>query len=457
MYADDTIAAIATPPGQGGVGIVRVSGPLCRQIAETVFARTAASTTWRSRHLYHGRIIDEDGAVVDEGLAVLMPQPHSFTGEDVLELHCHGSPTALRCVLKRVLSGGARVADPGEFTKRAFLNGRLDLAQAEAVIDLVRAQTDVAAALASEQLTGRLSACLSDLRAQLVHLKAMVETQIDFSEEEIDVRHDELVTLAMHCKTGVEVLINTYKHGLLIRDGVRVAIVGKPNVGKSSLLNALLGEDRAIVTPIAGTTRDSIDETADFEGIPVVLSDTAGLRELAHADTVERLGIERTSTKISEANLLLTVFDASAAIDAEDYTVLTTTTGLPRIIVLNKIDLGASPDAVRSLDLGDPVVLISVTERRGLADLRRAVVGHFTQGRNVERTGPVLTNLRHHDALTKTKASLELARESLCVGHPPDIVAVDIQDAIDHVGEITGAVTSEDILDRIFSEFCIGK
>jgi len=457
MYADDTIAAIATPPGRGGVGIVRVTGPLCRQIADRVFSRAHPSGGWSPRHLYHGRVIDEAGAVLDEGLAVLMLRPHSFTGEDVLELHCHGSPVALRRVLKRVLSCGGRLAEPGEFTKRAFLNGRLDLAQAEAVMELVHARTEAGAALASDQLTGRLSARLAELRAQLVHLKALVEAQIDFSEEDVAVDKDELVNMAVHSIDTIQALLDTYTHGLLIRDGVRVVIVGKPNVGKSSLLNALLGDERAIVTPIAGTTRDSIEETAEFDGVPVVLSDTAGLRELAHADAVERLGIQRTSTKIVEADLLLTVIDASCPIDAEDLAVLKTTNGLPRIIVLNKIDLGELASVRGGVVNGEAIVSISAKERRGLADLRRAVVGHVTEGKNLERTGPVLTNLRHHDALTKAKASLDFALESLRAGHPPDIVGVDVQDAIHHVGAITGVVTSEDILDRIFSEFCIGK
>lgn len=454
MYADDTIAAIATPAGPGGVGIVRISGPLAAAIARDLFSCTRAPGDWESHRLYRGRIVGAAGAVLDWGLAVMMRAPRSYTGEDVVELHCHGSPAVLRQVLARVLTCGARLAEPGEFTKRAFLNGRLDLAQAEAVIDLVHAHTDAGAAAAAQQLTGQLSEHLGVLRERLIGVKALLEAQIDFSEEDFEVDPAELLSLLDTCIVSVNELIDTYSHGRLLRDGIRVAIIGKPNVGKSSLLNALLGEERAIVTATAGTTRDTIEEVADFAGVPVVLTDTAGLRPLEEADGVERLGMERTAAKIADAQVLLAVLDASQTFDAHDEAVLAAAAGTPRMIVLNKIDLpirvcgrwGHEHDAVH----------VSAKTGAGLAELRRRVVALVTGDLKVDG-GPLVTNLRHHQALVNAGDSLRLARESIRERRPADLVAVDVQDAIDHIGTITGAVTSEEVLDRIFSEFCIGK
>jgi tRNA modification GTPase len=459
MYADVTIAAIATPPGAGGVGIVRVSGALVTQIANAVFARSQQAERWASHYLYHGRIVDAAGEVLDEGLGVMMRAPRSYTGEDVLELHCHGSPIVLRRVLARVLACGARLAEPGEFTKRAFLNGRLDLAQAEAVIDLIRARTDAGATLAARQLCGRLSAHVDALRTQLIRLKALLETQIDFSEEDVDVGRDDLLAVVGTSIVSISSLLDTYVRGKLVRDGVRVAIIGKPNVGKSSLLNALLGEERAIVTPIPGTTRDTIEEVADFEGIPAVLWDTAGLRDPDRADPVERVGMQRTAAKVAEAQVLLTVLDASLPLDAEDRNALHAGTGAAQVIVLNKIDLPMrmSESDVRALTNGHPAVRVSAKDGLGLEQLRRCVVTQAASGAAAANGGPVITNVRHVDALTKAARSLELAKQSIHERRSPELVAVDVQDAIDHVDSITGTITSEDVLDRVFSEFCIGK
>lgn len=458
MYADDTIAAIATPPGPGGVGIVRVSGSLCTGIVDRIFVRRSATAEWRSHHLYQGQIVDRDGGVLDQALAVRMAGPHSYTGEDVLELHCHGSPVLLRRVLARVLDCGARLAEPGEFTKRAFLNGRLDLAQAEAVIDLVRARTTAAAALATQQLTGHLSNSLNGVRSDLIRLKALLEAQIDFSEEDVVVEKDELLAVLDQCLEPVKVLIETYSQGHLVREGLQITIVGKPNVGKSSLLNALLGRDRAIVTPVPGTTRDAIDESADFDGIPVILSDTAGLRRRERADAVERLGMERTTAKMAQSEVLLVVLDGSAPLDGEDHAVLKQAADVPQIVVLNKSDLPKriTADALRN-EIGErQVATVSAKEGSGLGELRRSVVTLVTGGATMNGA-PVLSNLRHADALEKACVSLTFARESIRAARSPDLIAVDVQDAIDYVGAITGAVTSEEVLDRIFGEFCIGK
>jgi tRNA modification GTPase len=457
MYTDDTIAAIATPPGRGGVGIVRVSGSLAQQIAGTVVARTSGQPGWTSHRMYYGRVLDAEGRLLDSALAVLMRRPHSFTGEDILELHCHGSPAILRKVLARVLGCGARLAEPGEFTRRAFLNGRLDLTQAEAVLDVVRARTDAGAAVAVAHMCGSLSEHLGQLRNDLVHLKALLEAQIDFSEEDFAVDREQLLGSLNQCSNPIETLLGTYRRGKIIRDGAQVTIVGKPNVGKSSLLNALLGEERAIVTAVEGTTRDVIDEAVDFDGIPVVLSDTAGIRDQEPTDPVERIGVQRTVDKLAEAQVALTVFDASQPLDEHDHVVARAASGLSRVVVFNKIDLPAlmSVGEARQLAGTDPVVRVSAKKRIGLGDLRRAVVELL--GGTAQENGPLVTRIRHADALAKASRSLHLARQSVCDGRPADLIAVDVQDAIDHIAAITGAITSEDVLDKIFSEFCIGK
>lgn len=459
MYAEDTIAAIATPPGPGGIGVVRVSGPFSAAVARGLFAPSHPPTAWASHHLYHGHIVDEDGGVLDEGLAVLMRRPHSYTGEDVLELHCHGSPVVLRQVLRRVLRRGVRLAEPGEFTRRAFLNGRLDLAQAEAVMEVVRARTAAGAALATQQLAGRLSAHLANLRTQLVGLKAWLETQIDFAEDEAAASSEPTLPAYDACIVTIQRLIDTFSQGSLVREGVRVAIIGKPNVGKSSLLNALLGTDRAIVTPVPGTTRDSIEEAADFEGVAVILTDTAGLRAPERADPIERLGIERTTAKMAAADFLLPVLDGSAALDAEDLVMLQAAAGMPQVVALNKSDLprGLAEGELAAALGGRAAVAVSAKDGAGLDWLRRAVIAQVSAGKGFETGEPVLVSVRHRDALEKACASLHLAREAIRHGLPADLIAVDVQDAVDYISQITGEITSEDVLDRIFSEFCIGK
>jgi tRNA modification GTPase len=459
MYADDTIAAIATAPGQGGIGIVRVSGQLSSQIASVVFQRARPGSSWRKHQLYFGTILSPDGPVIDHGLAVLMHRPQSYTGEDVLELHCHGSPVVLRTVLAAVLSQGARLAEPGEFTKRAFLNGRIDLTQAEAVVDLVRARSSTAAIVAAQQLGGALGAQLDRLRSELVRLKALVEVQIDFSDEDVTVDPRDLLAIADICIADMRRLVDSYGHGKVLRDGVRVAIVGKPNVGKSSLLNALLGEERAIVTELAGTTRDTIEEWADFNGFPVSLTDTAGLREEPPTDPVEQIGIARTSATMAIADMVLVVLDASTQLDQEDEAVMAATRGQPRVLVLNKTDLTeiVSPGDVAGLCDSDPVVRVSARRLNGLDGLRRAVLSRLFDSSSSQEDQVVLTNVRHHDALAKACQSLELARGSMREGQPPDIVAVDVQDSIDCLNEVTGVVTPDTVLDTIFRDFCIGK
>jgi len=450
MYAHDTIAAVATPPGQGGVGILRVSGPEAATIGTTVFRRRV-SGPWQSHRLYTGRVVDLNDTVIDYGLAVLMRQPHSYTGEDVFELHCHGSPVVLRAALAALLRAGARAAEPGEFTKRAFLNGRLDLAQAEAVAALIQARTPEGAEQARDQLFGHLSRHLDLARERLIRIKGHLEVQIDFSDED-GVGEIDLAGGISGLISGIDDLVRTYARGRLLREGVRVAIVGRPNVGKSSLLNALLGEERAIVTPIPGTTRDVIEEAVDFDGVPVVLVDTAGVREAP--GEVERIGVERARQVAATADVILVVIDAAA----EPVEPLPVQIERERaILVFNKVDLPLAwcEERLRELEVEFRLVRVSAKTGAHLDALRAAVVSSVC---TVPLDGlPVLTTARQCDALGKARESLALALDGLQRGAAPELIAVDVQAALDHIGSVTGIVTSEDVLDRIFREFCIGK
>jgi len=447
MYEADTIAAIATPPGPGGIGVVRASGPAAERLADAVFRRHRTGV-WATHRLYHGRIVDADGAAIDEGLATLMRAPHSYTGEDVLELHCHGSPVLLQRVLQSLLHRGARPARAGEFTKRAFLNGKLDLAQAEAVAELVHARTADAANAAADQLFGRLSAHLATLRQQLIRAKGHLEVGIDFSEEDVALDDTALADDLERARADVAALLRTYARGRLLRQGLRVAITGRPNVGKSSLLNALLGAERAIVTPIPGTTRDVIEASADFDGVPVVLYDTAGLRDAS--DDVERIGVDRARAIAAGADVVLVVLDTSRSL-APQRALLDE--GAP-IAVLNKIDL---PPAWSADELAGfhPSVGVSATQPAGI-DALRQIVTHRAM-RSWSDHLPTLTSARQHQALVQVEASLARAVAALSDRLPPDLVAVDVQAALEHVGAVTGIVTSDEVLDAVFHEFCIGK
>jgi tRNA modification GTPase len=448
MYVADTIAAIATPAGIGGIGIIRVSGPLAPRIADAIFQRRRP-TEWESHRLYHGRLVTAEGVPIDDGLAVLMRAPRSYTGEDVLELHCHGSAAVLRVALETVLRQGARAAEKGEFTKRAFLNGKLELTQVEAVADVVHARTAEGAAQATEQLCGHLAHLLEKLRQDLIRVKAHLEVGIDFSEEEVRLDVQAIDQGLRSVLQAVTSLLDTYARGRIMREGMRVAIAGRPNAGKSSLLNALLGEDRAIVTDIPGTTRDVIEERADFHGVSVVLSDTAGIR--AAPNEVERIGIERARDLAASADVTVLVID-QAAIPEPPIVPL----GANVLPVLNKSDLpsGWSAGAVTDL-LGASVLRVSATTMIGLDALRQAVVERVAAA---PRDGlPVLTRSRQRDALLKARDALMLALQGVADDAAPELVAVDVQAALDHIGSVTGVVTSEEVLDAVFAEFCLGK
>ena len=450
MYEVDTIAAIATPPGPGGIGVVRVSGPLATALAETVFAGRRTGS-WHSHRLYAGGIRGADGAVVDTGLAVLMRAPNSYTGEDVLELHCHGSPVVLEQVLRALLAGGARPAQAGEFTKRAFLNGKLDLTQAEAVMALVGARTADAAQVAAAQLSGGLGARLGDIRARLVRAKAHVEAQLDFGDEDVGLDPAALAGDVAAAATEVDALLATAARGELLQRGLRVALRGRPNAGKSSLLNALVGSARAIVTAEPGTTRDVIEVGIDVAGVPVVLVDTAGVRDTA--DAIERLGVARAEEAAATADVVLLVLDTARPL-AEQTALLGRGDA---VAVLNKCDLPPRWSATEEATVAaaHPCVRVSATAPFGLDALRQALLARA--GAQWADNLPPLTSARQREALARVAGSLAAARAALEAGLPPELIAVDLQAALEHIGTVTGAVTSEDVLDAIFREFCIGK
>ena len=462
MYERDTIAAIATPPGQGGIAVLRLSGPVAEEIAHKIFRPLRPPDVFHSHHLYVGSVIDpQTGKSLDEGLLTIMRAPRSYTGEDVAEVHCHGGGFLARYVLAVLLRQGARLARPGEFTERAFLNGRLDLSQAEAVLDLIQSKSEQGLHLAWEQMSGRLSALYLSFRERLLRLIAYVEAFLDFPEDDIPERtQKELESELTRLVTDVTTLATTYTQGKVYRDGVRAAIVGKPNVGKSSLLNLLLGTERAIVTAIPGTTRDVLEETVVVGGIPLLLWDTAGLRE--SEDEVERIGVARAQMGVKEADIVLAVFDASRPFDSDDEIVLAVIAGKPCIPILNKTDLPvifSAADLERRLLSTNILLSFSAITGQGMSDLTervQALVFGATQAEE-QTTGAIVSKVRHHDQLIKTEQCLNNALLGLHSALPIDIVTVDLRSALDHIGEITGHITSENILDRIFQDFCIGK
>jgi tRNA modification GTPase len=454
---EDTIAALATATGEGGVAVVRISGRLALGILSSVFRRKGGGPVV-PRRLYYGEILDpETGSVIDSGLSVYMPAPNSYTGEDVVEIHCHGGFLLPKKVLSACLSCGARLASPGEFTLRAFLNGKLDLAQAEAVCDLVNAETDEALRVARGQLQGELSRRICELKEEALDILAEVEAQIDFPEEGIE-GYSGLCGRVEGLTRAIETLARTFDEGRLLKEGVRVAIIGKPNVGKSSLLNRLLMRERAIVSPQPGTTRDFIEEGLRVGGIPLRLVDTAGLR--ATADEVERAGVELAKRKVEEAQLVLLVLDGSRALDGDDMEAIRYISDKKAILIVNKSDLRqvASMEEISNLARGAPIVATSAATGAGIDELRvileRTIVG---EGRRTDGGGVVITELRHKEALDKAREGLTRMLSALGRGESPEFLALELRVALDALSEVTGEITTEDVLGRIFSRFCIGK
>ena len=459
---DDTIAAVSTPIGEGGIGIVRMSGPQAPAILSSLFSPgalprlAAAAPSLEPYHLHYGHITDPaTGELVDQVLAVHMPAPRTYTRQDVVEIDAHGGIVAVRRILSLCLERGARLAEPGEFTLRAFLNGRIDLAQAEAVLDVVRAKTDRALQTALGQLAGRLSERVRSVRTLLVDLLAHIEAGIDFFEDELPARD---VAADLDRTLGdLQDLLACADRGIVYRQGVRAAIVGRPNVGKSSLLNCLLRTSRAIVTEIPGTTRDTLEETLNLNGVPVILVDTAGIAA-ATDDPIERLGVERSRQALDQADLAILVLDAAEPLTGADRTIAGLIGAKPAIVALNKIDLVRSgEDKALASVLPAPAIRISALTGQGLDLLEEAIVETVLSGQVAASDVPVVSNPRHKERLSRALEHVRAAREAVRANLTADLVAIDLTAAVHALGQVTGQTAGDDLLDNIFGRFCIGK
>lgn len=452
---EDTIAAISTPVGEGAIGIVRISGKDAVKIADSIFRskKNKLPSSFRSFTTHYGYVYDQN-VTVDEALVTVMRAPKSYTKEDMVEISCHSGIIPLKKTLDLVLKNGARLAEPGEFTKRAFLKGRIDLAQAEAVLDMIKSKTDASLKIAMGQLKGELSVRLNKIKDELLASLANIEASIDFPEEDLEIISEAKIKDNLKSiKSELAKLLESAECGIILREGITCVICGKPNVGKSSLLNALLRRDRAIVTHIPGTTRDAIEEFANINGIPFKLVDTAGITPTE--DIVEREGILRSREYLEQADLTLLVIDANGDITDEDRMLLSDTTGRPRIIVINKIDL---PQKINSTVLGNErTVKISAKFGDGIDELKKKMTDAVWGGKIVSSDGAVITNLRQKDALTSALKSVERAVAAVEDKLSPELIAVELKDALDSVGEIVGEIITDDLLDKIFSQFCIGK
>ena len=457
---EDTISQIATPHGAGGIGIIRVSGGDALGVARRVF-RPAAGGTLGDIAPYtarYGHIVAADGTVIDECILLYMRAPHSYTGEDTAELQCHGGAVVLREVLLRTWEVGARPAEAGEFTKRAFLHGRLDLARAEGVMELIAAKSTRAARAARERLAGAFSHAVTDIRTQILGAVAHIEAGIDFPEDDIPAASAEHLAAEIDAASAaVRRLLVGADTGRILRDGVKTVIVGRPNVGKSSLLNALLGMERAIVTDVPGTTRDIIEEEISVAGIPLRLLDTAGLR--AAEDAVEQIGVARTEQHLTDAELILAVFDASESLTAEDHALLTRLSAASAdiIILCSKEDRPSVLSAADFAAVPAPVLRISAQEGTGLDALREEIAAHIVRREGDLSDGALPNKEREIEALRRAEAHLTAAAETLAADLGTDFVSIDLRAAYDALGEILGETVDTDLIDRIFSEFCIGK
>lgn len=453
---EDTIAAVSTPPGVGAIGIVRLSGPEAAGVAGRCFRGPGGFEFARaeSHRAVHGLVVDpRTGAELDEALALPMQGPHSYTGEDVVEFHCHGSPAVLRRVLEAVVAAGARIAEPGEFTKRAFLNGRLDLAQAEAVAELIQAVAEESRRAALKHLEGDLSREIGALGRTLKLALAGLEVVVDYADEDVEeTPEDPLGSQIAEVAEACRRLLASYCEGRILREGARVVIAGKPNVGKSSLLNRLLKEERAIVSPTPGTTRDYLAEAIEIQGIPVMLVDTAGLRSVE--DAIESEGSRRARKWIGEADLVLFLVDGSAPVEDVDIRAYGEIRERPHLLAVNKSDLPGVADL--SPFTGEAPATLSALTGQGLDELKRRIVERLNLSHRTSE-GAVVTLERHRDALARTAAHLSDALESLKSGSPRDLVATDLRAALETLSEITGENVTDALLDTIFSTFCVGK
>lgn len=459
MFTDDTIAAIATAPGEAGIGIIRISGPKSLEIADRIFQPVKKETRLKdnNRRLVYGHIVDEDKQI-DEVLVSYMKAPHTFTREDIIEINCHGGFISVRKILELVLRSGARVADRGEFTKRAFLNGRIDLSQAEATMDIITSKTSASFEAAQKQLEGNLSSAVNDIRQILKMDLARLVVAIDFPEEdEPEVTYAELKRDLLICRDKINDLIKTFDKGKIIRDGLKTVIVGKPNVGKSSLLNALLNESRAIVTEIPGTTRDIIEEYISLGGIPLKIVDTAGIRETD--DIVEKIGVQRSRESFDSADLIIMVLDSSKPLTDEDTHILGMMKDKKALILINKTDLQAvfTDEDIKHYAGESPIIRISALEKKGMDLIEKQIEKMVYDGKLTTDNDILITSARHKDSLERACSSCSDALTGIENSLEMDILEIDFNDAWASLGQITGDTVSEDLLDTIFKEFCIGK
>ena len=445
----NTIVALSTPRGRGALAVIRLSGPdaiaLARQMSGVDFEPRRATLTRLTR--------PKDKEELDQALLTCFPAPHSLTGEDVVEISCHGSPAVVRSIIDAALELGAVLAAPGEFTLRAVSNGKINLAQAEAIRDLIAAQTEAAVRQASRQLNGELSVAITPFKEKLIEVIVLLESALEFVEDDLpETRVDEIEGQLAMVGAGVEKLSRSYSAGRLLQEGIRVAITGRPNVGKSSLFNSLIERERAIVTDIPGTTRDTLTEAIDLDGIPVILTDTAGLRETS--DGIETLGIERTRRAMSDSDLVLLVLDGSSEVGPPDDDLLDQTSNTRRLVVMNKSDLPTFKLPCCANELR--TINVSAKTGEGLSVLRSAILDTVSSN-GVDDGSLLITNARHYDLLRSTEREIELARAALRDRHSEEVVLVPLHNALRMLGQITGETTTEDILSEIFSTFCIGK
>lgn len=459
MFIDDTIAAIATAPGEGGIGIIRISGEKSLQVAQSIFKSKSGKMIkdYNARTLIYGTVVDNE-KVIDEVLVAYMKGPNSYTAEDVIEINCHGGFISVKKILELILSKGVRLAEAGEFTKRAFLNGRIDLSQAEAIIDVIKSKTDMAHEVAQSQLEGSLAKKIKDLRMNVTEVLAHLEVSIDFAEEDVEeITYQTLEEKALELRNEIKKLYDTAESGKILRDGLKTVIVGKPNVGKSSLLNSILGENRAIVTDIAGTTRDVIEEFVNIKGIPLKIVDTAGIRETE--DVVEKIGVEKSRESFSTADLVIMVLDASRKLSEEDMEILESLKNKKTIVLLNKMDLEPQIELekVEEFVNSEDIIKISALKHQGIEELQDKIEAMVYNGSVKNSSNLMITNSRHKDALFKAYESINDAISAIEQRMPYDFIEVDFKNIWDYLGYINGDTVREDLLDTIFANFCIGK
>lgn len=455
---EDTIAAVSTAYGEGGIGIIRISGENAKSVLQKIFVPVNNGQII-NRKMTYGDIVDpKTQKRIDEVLCVFMQAPKTYTTEDVVEINCHGSVVALKKILSLVLDNGARLAEPGEFTKRAFLNGRLDLSQAEAVIDLIRAKTDRTFEVALDQLEGKFSENIKEIRTKLVDVLVNISVNIDYPDEDIEeLTYSNLLTGLTSVHTDIEGLLATADTGKILREGLNIAIIGKPNVGKSSLMNSLLKESRAIVTDIPGTTRDVIEEAITIQGIPVKLIDTAGIRETK--DTIEKIGIEKSKDSFNKADLVIFMIDSSVPLEDEDYNIIEYLKDRDSVVILNKTDLGEKVEEpeVRELLPRAKIIKTSLKESIGIELLEKEIVNLVYSGKVKQSDSIMVTNVRHENLLKEAKQAIDDAMAMAQTMEALEVIEIDVNRAYELLGEIVGETVQEDIINELFARFCLGK